>query len=77
LYQFSFFSKFRRSRLVSLLRQFWWLLLGCGFLSVRQIPLVEKNQGIGSIERVPLYRLLARGAQGNVYTAIFSQDNDR
>jgi hypothetical protein len=43
-----------------------------GLLAMRQIPLVEKNQGIGSVERIPLHRLLARGAQGDIDTAVFS-----
>src|ERR1039458_4967075 len=56
-----------------------WLLFGRRVLILmagRQIPLVEKNQGIGGVERIPTRRLLARGAQGNVDTPVFCQDND-
>ncbi len=49
------------------------LLLVCrGFLAFCQIPLVEKNQGVGSVERIPLHRLLASCAQGDVHTAVLS-----
>jgi hypothetical protein len=50
-------------------------LFGRGLFVGRRSLLIEKREGIGRVERIREHRLFGRRDQGDVYTAVSSQNN--